>query len=472
MAGPLTNFGNVLLEAARDNANIRLQDQREATQRQQALADEERRRQYAIQDYQMRRADQQMDTAEQRAYETNAYKQRKWDSITMSLVKDGYLDIKDVENPEAITAAINKGGVEYQRKLDELAGYKALAPKLIEAVGNVDGADRLLTMTPDQIEEARAIVGSGYKKLGALVDQARESGIVNKQMGAALLGVELSNQTKISNEIADIEAGRVTPKEEAKAIASARAKLMQDEPRLFEKQESRMSPAARAERDQKIRALSDAAIVKSQEERLYWLKASLKDSSIRAERIYDGVKSGIFGYLKTINPADAPAPAPDLVPNPSFPGGVQVVPKAPPSLGDFALPLGPTNPNLTPPPQSAAPMQTPPPAAPSPDDMDAILRDIQQTTPQSTTERPAALGDMQNALRMGAVEPTPAALPSGVVVAPPPSLGLTNNDLLAAIQQTQQQANSLPTDSPLVGQLNTRIRSLQSRITPPSLGVA
>ena len=212
MTNGLALLGDAIAGGARDYMNITLADRRNAELRAQQLADEGRRRQDMLTD-DTRNRDRALadDTrnrdrtlldrtaaedaarevrAEGREEEQKQYDARRFDHMKDALVKGGYLDMKDVGNPSAVTAALKEfestEGKQVTRDLQELAAYKSSAMELAKLGGNIPGLDRINSMDVGDIVEARAIMGSAMKKIGE-VSQLKQTRNDDNAKNAALV---------------------------------------------------------------------------------------------------------------------------------------------------------------------------------------------------------------------------------------------------------------------------------------------
>jgi hypothetical protein len=190
--GPLSLLGDALQQGSRDYLSIRRTDERNAELRNQQLADETRRRQEMLaddgrnrerqlEDQRTQRGYVEADRTNARSYEQDIYDKRRYDSIILSLIKDGHLDKKEIDNPAAVAGALKKGGVQYERDLAELAKYKAALPDLSKAAGEVEGAEAIMNMGVDDLPAARAIMGRITAKIGKDSQQRQDDDQTNRE---------------------------------------------------------------------------------------------------------------------------------------------------------------------------------------------------------------------------------------------------------------------------------------------------
>lgn len=227
--GPLSLLGDALQQGSRDYLNIKRTDDRNMELRQQQLADETRRRQEMLaddgrnrerqlEDQRTQRGYVEADRTDARNYEQQIYDKRRYDSIILSLVKDGLLDKEDIDNPAAVAGALKQGGVQYERDLAELAKYKAALPDLAKAAGEVEGAEAIMNMGVGDLPAAREIMGRITAKIGKDSQQKQDDDQTNRegfsvafaanQVAGALLA---QRKEEVENALAAIANGQLPP---------------------------------------------------------------------------------------------------------------------------------------------------------------------------------------------------------------------------------------------------------------------
>lgn len=300
MAGPLTELGQALALGANDYANVRKAERIHARDRAEMLTDEARRHATALGDIEHQHTVAREDIAADRTYEETLYNKRRYDAIKNDLVHRGKLKPAEADDPKALDAALQQMGVDYQRNAEELAGYKAMLPKIIEAVGTIEGADTVETMRPEDVASARPIVQAAYRALGARVSSDREMAIKNKQIGAALLAVEIQTQHDIQSKLQDIQSGVVTRAERQQAMAEAAGKLgYANEAAIPADQRGSVEAAA-------SKIINEHHLILASQ-----LSSDLRESQKRFDNIPDNVRAGIYGYLQNgAAPKTSVAPAP------------------------------------------------------------------------------------------------------------------------------------------------------------------
>lgn len=467
MPGPLTELGQALALGAHDYATTRREEQQHARDRQEMLADEARRHDIALGDEKARLLDtrtydkSQLDDA--RDYEAQIYKHRRFDALKNDLVKEGLLKPSDINSADAVQAALAKTSVDYQRNAEELASYKAMLPKLIEAVGTIPGADQVMSLKPDQVDQARAIVQAAYAKLGKKVDDDTLHGDLNKQTAAALIAVELENMRKTQADLADIEAGNVPPVERQQAFREAAAKMG-------------YASEAKIPSDQRgaVQAAADKLIKDDRLVRGYQLQQTLVQAQRRFDNIADNARAGIYGYLKQAGATPPPAvtkpvttavtPGDEAAALRALQGGTAA---AGPAAGRAPAPAAPTPTAAAPAALGVSGVTRRAPDMP-PADYGRPFSDAVQADPGRGlgdvalgAGRDLAYNAMVGLQRAG--DRVISRLPR-----PPSALGdvpsYSDNQVLVQIQGLQKQLQAVPQISPQADQIRAQLRSLQSQL--------
>jgi len=208
----LSLLGDALVRGSEGYANSKLRDEREADalayeqrQRGYQLEDESRRRGNALTDRDNERAFAKEDRKESREFNQAQYDARRFDAIKQILVNSGHLSVKDIGSFDALQPALDKyalaNGPDAMRALDELAGYKAALPNLIEKAGGDNaGASAIITMGPQDIAEARKLWQGLTSQVATRVKDDIAERRTNKNNVAALAAVNIVQASEISRQ--------------------------------------------------------------------------------------------------------------------------------------------------------------------------------------------------------------------------------------------------------------------------------
>lgn len=341
-AGPLTLLGDAIAQAGRDYMHIKLTNDERDQQREEQLADRA-----------TMRSQQLTDVADARQYEQQQYRDRQKQGIITQLVVDGYLKPDDAADPEAIQAALERGGKEYVSTVRELEGYKAALPVLLSHV-SVDGAGDIYNMKPNEIGKAREIMA---KIANAEAEKTKtqtgreETGRKNAAMyGASLFAKTTAMESKMNalgSYIEAIQDGTYQPKPDE--IASARAAAIAQDPTLIKVQNLPKLQAAIHEQLWGTPAHPEAGLLR---QRAYAFQSDLKQkqydysSLLRSQANLDDLaKSGLFNseeFTKLMSPQTPAALAPSVeAPAPARSGAGYVPPGgAPVTTGGTPRSLG------------------------------------------------------------------------------------------------------------------------------------
>jgi hypothetical protein len=452
MPGPLSSLGQALALGIGDIAAERKDERLRSTARQQQLEDESRRRTYAKADIQ-----------ESRLHEEALYEQRRFDAIKDDLIRSGLLKVEDRDKQDAISAALAKTSVEYRRAAEELANYKAALPKLIEAVGKIDGADKVMSMTAENVADARAVVQAAYAALGEKVEKERNLKEKNAKTAAALLAAELERKSNLQAQLKDIQDGVVSPEEQQQAFRQAAAKMG------FTREDQIPADQRAAIQADADKVIKDGRMVKA-----YQLQNSLREVEKSFDNITDNVRAGVYGYLDDVKPSQ---------PAPKAAAAAAVVTADDEAAALDALRGG----------KTAAPTPSPTALGDGYGGLmgaaSAIKGSLPSISPMDGAKLISGAGLVEpvarglNYLAGGSkrVAEGDAARAGGII----PKMGLSilggdyeqwNADLDKSaneqIQVLQQQLNTIDPSSPAANQLRTKIRSLQFQLSKPvALGV-
>lgn len=373
MSGPLALLGDAIASGMAEGAAIR----REAALHERTRA--ERRA-----DISDARAHERAIIGEAREYEKGQrtaawnredqlYRERRFDAIKDQLVRDGFLEIADIGNPEAVNAALQRGGRDYQRALQELAEYKASIPSIIAATkGKASGVQAVLNMTPADIDQARQIMVGAYGTLEEAVKTDSDRRELNAQNGAALMMAHQGKLTaldarksKLEDEFERLTSGELTPSEIAQVRQMALARLPQLAGKaVLTPNEQGLLNAEMAKQEQDVRLIG--------RHQLQQQARSIDNALRHVNTQYEGVKAAIqTGAAAYMTPGSAPAASLSAdEPPPSAPRVSDVAPGA--GTSEFVAALGgsPASPTAIPAPQAAAmtpvALGAPAPASPSP----------------------------------------------------------------------------------------------------------
>lgn len=275
MSGPLSLLGDVLMQGSRDYMAIRREDELRETARRQQLEDEGRRRQHQV-----------ADRDDARRFEQALYDQRRFDSIVDQLVRDGRISTADAKDPAKVNDALNKFGVQYRLKVEELAEYKAALPQIMKVVGKVPNAETILTMTATadtDMAPIRGIMQSAFTALGQKQEDMIKKGERNLEVGAALMAANMATQRGLYSRLEELNApvSEVEIRREAEQIAAQGKGGVPSEAEI-----QAAIPQAR-------KSLQGARQVEA-----YQIQQQLPAVSRQLDVIGDSVRSGTYGFMK------------------------------------------------------------------------------------------------------------------------------------------------------------------------------
>lgn len=305
MAGPLALLGEALASGTADYANLKLEEKRHARDRAERIEDRNAARALALED---RGAEWQREDAQ--------YERRRLDAITTQLVKDGFLSIKDAANPEAVQAALNNAGPDYQRAVQELAEYKAAVPGLLQSSrGKADGIQAVLAMGPAQIAEARKLMNDAFSKVAGEMQSDQTKKDSNANQGAMLMTAALGRLTELEGSYGQLEAEherlsnrQLTPEELSQVRAAAMAKFPDYKPK-----DKPLLDAEVAKQTEELVMLKSMQL----QQRARTIRAEQDSVRTRLEAVKIAMQTGAAGQMKLDAPAALGGPTAAVAPAPA-----------------------------------------------------------------------------------------------------------------------------------------------------------
>jgi hypothetical protein len=226
--GPLALLGDAIASGTGDWAAMERARKERELARSERVADVAAERQFqtgrdaAQQTFMTQQANAARDferkqTSDAQAREERLYNARFLDSVKIDLIRQGLLDPRNADKAEAIALAMKKAGPEYERAVQELAGYRTA---ILRGEISVPGVESVLEMGPERIFEAREIMASAAGTLATRSDADRtniERGQGNVAGMVARASADLTalsgERSTLNAEMARLNSGQFSPQE-------------------------------------------------------------------------------------------------------------------------------------------------------------------------------------------------------------------------------------------------------------------
>jgi hypothetical protein len=211
MAGPLSLLGDVLMRGAGDYADrkdraVSRQQQLDDRAAERAFQQEVRAEDRAFQES-MRRGDREYQDrvrGEEQTREERLYNARLMDSVRVDAIRNG-LPVEDAKDNTKLATFLNKNGMEYARKAQEIASMKAALADVQKQIGNdVPELAEIATADPAtaDMEKVRAIWRKGVEQLQTVIAKKISTGEESRNAGRAILGVLYQQNADVQLKIA------------------------------------------------------------------------------------------------------------------------------------------------------------------------------------------------------------------------------------------------------------------------------